>query len=92
MKVNGKSILVLIDSGILSNFISAKSARLLGIKVIARREVTIQGIDSKPFKGKMGKITRETMSTIVEAALYLSTRTQFSILEIEKEYIVLGIL
>jgi hypothetical protein len=74
MKVNGKSILVLIDSGTLSNFISAKSARLLGIKVIARREVTIQGIDSKPFRGKIGKITKETTSIIMEAALYLSTR------------------
>jgi hypothetical protein len=82
----------LIDSGILSNFINAKSARLLGIKVIARREVTIQGIDSKPFRGKIGRITRETTSTIVEATLYLSTRVRFSILEIEKEYIVLGIL
>jgi hypothetical protein len=78
--------------GILSNFINAKSTRLLGIKVIVRREVTIQRIDSKPFKGKIGKITRETISTIIEAILYLSTKVQFSILEIEKEYIVLRIL
>jgi hypothetical protein len=92
MKVNRKSTLVLIDSGILSNFISTKSVRLLRIKAIARKEVTIQGIDSKPFKGKIGKITKETTSTIIETILYLSTRVQFSILEIEKEYIVLGIL
>jgi hypothetical protein len=65
---------VLIDSGALSNFISAKSAKLLRIKVITKREVTIQGIDSKPFKGKIGKIIRETINTIVEAILYLSTR------------------
>jgi hypothetical protein len=77
---------------ILLNFINAKSTRLLEIKVIIRKEVTIQGIDSKPFRGKIGKIIRETISTIVEATLYLSTKIQFSILEIEKEYIVLRIL
>jgi hypothetical protein len=78
--------------GTLSNFISTKSTRLLGIKVIARREVTIQGIDSKPFKGKIGKIIREIVDTIVKAILYLLTRVQFSILETEKEYIILRIL
>jgi hypothetical protein len=82
----------LIDLGTLSNFINAKSTRLLKIKVIVRREITIQGIDSKPFRGKIRKITREMVSTIVEAILYLLIKVQFSILEIEKEYIILRIL
>ena len=55
-----------------TNFISTRIARLLGIKTIARKEVTIQEIDNKPFKGKIGKINREIVSIIVEAILYLS--------------------
>jgi hypothetical protein len=82
----------LINSGTLLNFINTKSTKLLGIKVIIRKEVTIQGIDNKPFRGKIGKITREIASIIVEATLYLLVKVQFSILEIEKEYIVLRIL
>ena len=90
MIVNRKSVLVLIDSSVSTNFISARTARLLGIKMIPRREVTVQGMDDKPFRGKMGKINRETVSVKVEAALYPSARVQFSILETERLHVVLG--
>jgi hypothetical protein len=78
--------------GTLSNFINTKFARLLRIKTIIKKEAVVQGINSKPFKRKIRKITKEITNIIIEAILYLLVRVQFSILEIEKEYIILRIL